>query len=173
MKRLLTIVFALSVAAAISCSAFAQGGRGKGNITVGSAQVSVEYGRPALKGRGIQDMLGQLPAGGFWRLGSNKSTTFSTSADLDFGGTTVPKGEYSLWAQKQADGSWKLVFNSQHGQWGTDHDPSKDVVSVPLTQGKASSAAEEVTINLGQAGSGAKLTIEWGDLELSTTFAAK
>ncbi|HXJ96493.1 MAG TPA: DUF2911 domain-containing protein [Terriglobia bacterium] len=174
MRRLLTIVCALGFVAAISCSAFAQGGaRGKSKVTVGSAQVSVDYGRPALKGRSIQSMLGELPTGGFWRLGANQSTTFSTSADLDFGGTTVPKGEYSLWAQKQADNSWKLVFNSQHGQWGTDHDPSKDLVSVPLTQGKTSTPAEEVTINLAQEGSGGKITIQWGDLELSTTFAAK
>jgi len=174
MKRILTVVCTLGLFAVISCSAFAQGGaRGKANVTVGSAQVSVEYGRPALKGRTIQEMLGQLPAGGFWRLGANKSTTFSTSADLDFGGTAVPKGEYSLWAQKQADNSWKLVFNSQHGQWGTDHDPSKDVASVPLMQGKASTAADEVTINLAQGGSGGKITIQWGDLELSTAFAAK
>jgi len=174
MKRFLTVVCALGLFALISCSAFAQGGaRGKADVTVGSAKVSVEYGRPALKGRTIQDMLGQLPAGGFWRLGSNKSTTFSTSADLDFGGTTVPKGEYSLWAQKQADNSWKLVFNSQHGQWGTDHDPAKDAVSVPLTEGKLSTPAEQVTINLAQEGSGGKITIQWGDLELSATFAAK
>ena len=114
MRRLSRIVFALGLLGAICCTARAQGGaRGKATATIGSAQVSIDYGRPALRGRTIQDMLGQLPEGGFWRLGSNKSTTFSTSADLDFGGTTVPKGDYSLWAQKQADNSWKLVFNTQ------------------------------------------------------------
>lgn len=174
MRRLLTIVCALGLGAAITYSAWAQGGaRGKSTATVGSAQVSVEYGRPALKGRTIQDMLGQLQAGGFWRLGANQSTTFSTSADLDFGGTTVPKGVYSLWAQKQSDNSWKLVFNTQHGQWGTDHDPSKDLVSVPLTQEKASNSAEQVTINLEKEGTGGKITVQWGDLQLSTTFMAK
>lgn len=174
MKRLVTIVGALGLLVAMCSPALAQGGdRGKSNVTVGGAQVSVDYGRPALKGRSIQSMLGELPAGGFWRLGANKSTTFSTSADLDFGGTTVPKGEYSLWAQKQADNSWKLVFNTQHGQWGTDHDPSKDLVSVPLTQEKASSSAEQVTIDLAQAGTGAKIVIRWGDLQLSATFSGK
>lgn len=173
MKKLLTIVCALGLGAAISCSAWAQGGRGKATATIGSANVSIDYGRPALRGRSIQDMLGQLPEGGFWRLGANQSTTFTTGADLDFGGTTVSKGVYSLWAQKQSDNSWKLVFNTQHGQWGTDHDPSKDLVKVPLTQGKASSPAEQVTINVQQEGTGGKLTIEWGDLQLSTTFTAK
>jgi hypothetical protein len=170
MKRLLTLVCALGLSAAIACSAWAQGGRGKASATIGSAHVSIDYGKPALRGRSIQDMLGQLPDGGFWRLGANQSTTFSTSADLDFGGTTVPKGEYSLWAQKQGDNSWKLVFNTQHGQWGTDHDPSKDLVKVPLTQEKASSPAEQVAINVESSG---KLTIQWGDLQLSTTFTAK
>ena len=60
-------------------------------------------------------MLSRVEAGGVWRLGANKSTTFKTSADLAFGDVTVPKGEYSLWARREADNTWKLVFNKQHG----------------------------------------------------------
>ena len=174
MKRLWIAFSVFALCAALTGCAFAQGNpRGKSEVTAGAAKVSVEYGRPSLHGRSIQDMLGKLAAGEVWRLGADKSTTFTTSADLDFGGTTVPKGVYSLWAQKQADNTWKLVFNSQHGQWGTDHDASKDAVAVPLTQGNAGSAADQVAIKLDKEGDGAKITISWGDLELSTNFKAK
>lgn len=174
MKRFSIVVCALGFSLALAACAFAQGNpRGKANVTIGSASVSIDYGRPALKGRNVQDMLGKVGAGEVWRLGADKSTTFSTSSDLDFNGTTVPKGEYSLWAQKQSDNSWKLVFNSQHGQWGTDHDASKDVVSVPLKQEKESSSADRVTIKLENENNAGEISVSWGDLELSTTFSPK
>jgi len=173
MRRFLTIVFALAFSVALAGTALAQNNpRGKADATVGSAKVTVDYGRPGLKGRNVEDMLGKLGAGEVWRLGADKSTTFTSTADLDFGGTTVPKGDYSLWARKESDGSWKLVFNSQHGQWGTDHDASKDVAAVPLKQEKGSSA-DRVTIKLENEGGGGEISIAWGDLELSTNFTAK
>ena len=74
------------VAAAILITvptAFAQSPRGSAEATVGSAEVSIEYGRPSLQGR---DMLGQATDGMVWRLGADASTTLTTSGDLDFGG---------------------------------------------------------------------------------------
>jgi hypothetical protein len=135
--------------------------------------VTVEYGRPSLKGRSVEQMLEKVPAGGVWRLGADKSTTFSTGSDLIFGAVAVPKGEYSLWARKEAGGTWKLVFNKQTGQWGTEHDAAQDLAAVALTTGKAAPPAEQVTIGLAQAGAGATISIAWGDLKLSTDFKAK
>ena len=176
MKAVLTIFCSLGLAAAVAGQALAQGGRGKAELTVGSAKVSVDYGRPSLHGRTVDSMLAELPNGptpNFWRLGANQSTTFSTTGDLDFGGTTVPKGEYSLWAHHEADNSWKLVFNTQHGQWGTSHNASKDLVSVPLSESKADTSVDRVTISLQQHGDGGEIKIEWGDLVLSSDFTAK
>lgn len=144
--------------------------RGKAAVEVGSKKVTVEYGRPSLKGRTVEDMLSQLPAGGFWRLGADTSTTFTTSGDLMFGDTKVPAGTYSLWAQKESDTSWKLVFNSQHGQWGTQHDPSKDVVSVPMKTGRAADPPDEVSISLTKDKSNGVIAIEWGNLRMSAEF---
>jgi len=174
MKSLFTLMCAIGLGAVLAAPAMAQGNpRGTANLTLGSTKVTIEYGRPSLKGRSVSDMLGQLPAGQVWRLGADKSTTFTTTGDLDFNGTTVPKGEYSLWARKESDNNWKLVFNSQHGQWGTNHDASKDAVAVDLKQEKASSSDERVTIELEKEGAGGEVTVQWGDLELSANFTAK
>lgn len=171
MKRLLlgltTFALLVSMPALVSAQ---RNPRGKAALDVGGKKVSVEYGRPALKGRTVQEMLSKLPKGGFWRLGADTSTTFATSEDLMFGDAKVAKGTYSLWAQKQADDTWKLVFNSQHGQWGTEHDPSKDVVSVPMKQGRAADPPDEVTISLVKDKANGLIAIEWGDLRLSTEF---
>jgi len=174
MKRTAVAGLSLIAVAAFAVSALAQGNpRGTAKLTVKGKAVSVEYGRPSLKGRSVDSLLSQLNAGDVWRLGADKSTTFSTAADLAFGDVTVPAGEYSLWMQKQPDNSWKLVFNKQHGQWGTQHDAAQDLASVPLKQSQASKPAETVTISLAKAGAGGTITIEWGTLVVTANFAAK
>ncbi len=170
MKRVLCAMAGLGVFTALVGVALAANPRGTAGLTLNGKKISVEYGRPSLHGRTVNDLLGQLGTGEFWRLGADKSTTFSTAGDLMFGDVKVPKGEYSLWAQKQADGSWKLVFNKQHGQWGTNHDASQDLYSVPLKTEKESKPAEQVTITLEEEHGSGEISIQWGDMELSTTF---
>jgi hypothetical protein len=174
MKRFLIAVLAIAIIGVVAENGLGQRNpRETAKISVGSKTILVEYGRPSLKGRSVADMLEQLKPGDFWRLGADKSTTFSTTADLQFADVTVPNGEYSLWAEREADNSWKLVFNKQHGQWGTQHDASQDLVSVPLKETKASNSAEMVTINLTMEGGGGGIAIQWGDMELTTSFKVK
>ena len=174
MRRLLMGVLALGLLAITVESALAQrNSRGTSQISVGGKMVSVEYGRPSLKGRKVSELLDQLKPGDFWRLGADKSTTFSTATDLRFGDATVPSGEYSLWVEKAEGTAWKLVFNKQHGQWGTDHDAAQDLASAPLNETKASNSAETVTINLTKSGGGGVITIQWGDMKLTASFQAK
>ena len=172
MKKLITVlgvfVLGFSVAACYGQSA----ARGSSKLTLKGQTISVDYGRPALKGRTFDQLLGQLGEGKVWRLGANKSTTFSTGVDLVFGGLTVPKGDYSLWAFKEAAG-WKLVFNKQHGQWGTEHDAAQDLGSTPLKESKGAKSEEMVTINLAKEGDGGTITIQWGDKVLGASFKAK
>jgi DUF2911 family protein len=174
MKRHYVGMFALAALCACAAIAVAQNNpRGTAELTLNSKAISVEYGRPSLKKRTVEEMLGQVPAGKVWRLGADQSTTFTSAADLQFGDVTVKQGVYSLWARHEADNSWKLVFNSEHGQWGTEHDASKDVAAVPLTQSKLDPRASQVTIALAKAGDGGQITIQWGDLQLATNFKAK
>lgn len=174
MKRLLTTAFGLAVALAMALPLLAANARGKSEITLSGKTVSVDYGRPTLHGRTIQQMLAMpSPTGKFWRLGADTSTTFVTGTDLAFGDKTVPAGTYSLWAEHVDDSHWELVFNTQHGQWGTSHDPSKDLVKVPLEESKADDSADMVTIEMEAEGGGGNLSIQWGDLALDTSFTAK
>ena len=174
MKSLALGFLSLLMAGCFAAAGLAQAGpRGTSSITVKGKTVSVEYGRPSLRGRTTDALLGQLPAGGFWRMGSNTATSFKTGIDLAFGDVTVPAGEYSIWMQKQADNSWKLVFNKQHGQWGTQHDESQDFASAPLKETKPAEPAEMVTLTLKEAGDGGTLTIQWGTLEETASFTAK
>lgn len=172
MKRLLTMSFGLAVVLVMTLPLQAANARGKSEITLNGKTVSVDYGRPTLHGRTVGEMLAQLKPGQFWRLGADTSTTFATGTDLAFGGKTVPAGTYSLWAEKLEGDKWDLVFNKQHGQWGTQHDPKLDLVKVSLNESKASDSAEMVTIKLSEEGGG-HFSVQWGDLMLATNFKAK
>lgn len=173
MRKLFTAILGLAIFAALVPNATAQGNpRGTSKLTLNGKTVSVEYGRPSLKGRTASDMLNKLKPGGVWRLGADKSTTFTTATDLSFGDVTIPKGEYSLFARRAADNSWKLVFNKQHGQWGTEHDPAQDLAAVPLKETKAPKSEEMVTIGLAKEGAGGVILIHWGDMNLTANFKA-
>ncbi len=174
MRRLMAGVCAMILFAAAGDWLWAQRNpRDTAKMDLNGKTVSVEYGRPSLKGRTAEQMFDQLPAGEVWRLGADQSTTFSTPIDLKVGDVAVPKGEYSLWARKEADKSWTLVFNKQHGQWGTDHDPTQDLYAVPLKQAKAANSQEALLLKLAKEGNGGVFTIHWGDLQLTADLQAK
>ena len=173
MKRILMMPFGVAVVLAMTLPLQAANARGKTELALNGKNVSIAYGRPVLHGRTVGEMLSKLKPGQFWRLGADSSTTFETGTDLAFGRETVPAGTYSLWAEKLPGNKWDLVFNKQHGQWGTQHDPKLDLVKVPLHESKASDSSEMVTINLAQHESGGRFSVQWGDLVLATNFSAK
>jgi predicted phage tail protein len=174
MRTVTLVLLSVTMMIALAASALAQRNpRGTANLTLKGKTVSVEYGRPSLKGRTVDQMLSQLKAGDVWRLGADKSTTFTTGLDLAFGDVTVPAGEYSLWMQKRADNSWKLVFNKEHGKWGTQRDAAQDLASAALKQSQPAGSVEMVTITLAEAGEGGVISIEWGTMKVTASFTAK
>ena len=96
MKKIAMGTLCLSMVACFAAVALAQPGpRGTSSVTIKGKTVSVEYGRPSLRGRTTDELLGKLPAGSFWRLGSNESTTFKTDIDLTAVNVT---NEYALYS---------------------------------------------------------------------------
>ena len=134
--------------------------------------VMVEYGRPSLKGR---DALAMAEPGKVWRMGADKSTTFTSNGKVSFGKITIPEGTYSLWLKKIADGSFELVFNKKSGQWGTEHEAIDDLASVPMNFSEGAQSAEVFTINLnkGAKGNGGELELLWGKSVLKVSFTVK
>jgi hypothetical protein len=158
----------ICVALAVTC--FAQGGmgvRGKAELQAGSGSITLDYGRPELKGR---DMLSKLQPGQFWRMGTNMATVMTTPVDLTFGSIKIPKGAYSLWLKSAAPDKFELVFNSQTGQWGMQHDVSKDVFQVPMKKEALANSVEIFTIDLKNAPKGGTFVLNWGTTALSADF---
>ncbi|MGA3327846.1 MAG: DUF2911 domain-containing protein [Terriglobia bacterium] len=175
MRKLVMGLLSVLMVACFAAVVVAQGNpRGTSTLTLKGKTVSVDYGRPSLKGRTTDELLGRLKPGSLWRLGADSSTTFKTDIDLAFGGVTIPAGEYSIWMQRQEDNSWKLLFDKDHGQWGEPApEASACFASVPLKETKPATSVEMVTLTLSKAGSGGMLLIQWGTLEAAASFKAK
>jgi hypothetical protein len=143
--------------AVLPLTAQMEGDRGEASLKIGAGKVSVEYGRPALKGRDINSL---ISPGEEWRMGSNAATTLSSDVDLKFGSTVVQKGKYVLKAKLVEKGKWHLKI----------YKGDTVVAETPLTSQKASSSEEMVTIKLEKQGDGGKLSIQWGDFLASANF---
>jgi hypothetical protein len=87
--------------------------------TVDGANISIEYGRPFLKGRAIGKDL--APFGQVWRTGADEATTLTTDKPLTFGTVKLPAGTYTLYTLP-GDKAWQLIINKQTGQPGTTYD---------------------------------------------------
>jgi hypothetical protein len=154
------------------------------STNVGGKKVSVDYGRPSLKGRKLDDLIAQLPPDRIWRAGDNQVTTLTTETDLLVGGKKLAAGKYSLYVHAPATGDWSLVVNKDQGialsklwaeapaqlanePWprldGYDKIATQEVARAPMKSGKPESPVETFTISLAPAGSGATMTLSWGD----------
>ncbi len=146
-------------------------GRGMAEVSLMGGKVSIDYGRPEMKGR---DMLAMAPDGFIWRFGSNKSTTFTTEADLMFGDQSLAKGSYSAWIKHVEGDTWSLIFNSEVGIWGAPGaSRENDVLEVPLTYSTGDESVERFTVELMDSDGEGKLSASWGTHRLMGSFSAK
>jgi hypothetical protein len=137
---------------------------------VGGAHLAVDYGRPFRRGRVIFGNV--VPWGQVWRTGANAATGFTTSRDVEIGGTSVPAGSYTLWTLPTPEG-WKLIVNGETGQWGTEYKAERDVARIDLRTRRLDAPVDELTIRLDPAGDGGVLRIQWDDTEAFVPIAAK
>ncbi len=134
--------------------------------TVDGAAISIEYGRPYLKGRPIEKM---APYGRVWRAGADEATTLKTDKPLQFGTLSVPAGTYTLFTLP-GEKDWQLIVSKKTGQWGTQYSEGDDLGRVPMQVGKAKTAAEQLTYSIDDTASGGTLRIEWGTTSASVPF---
>jgi hypothetical protein len=138
--------------------------RGTAEATIKGKKISINYGRPSLKGR---DMLSKASVGTVWRLGMNQATTIETAADLTVAGKAVKAGKYSLWAKKTGDNAWVLAFHPTTPPWGVPELKEGYVAELPLTPTTAGDSAEQLTITVADESGKAAIKIQWGTLALT------
>ena len=140
---------------------------GHSTATVGDGAVSVDYHRPVANGR---DLLSMIEPGAYWRMGADSPTTLTTEVDLLLGDTTVPKGEYVLWAHFSDTEHWSLVLATAPSR--RQPDPATILVEMPGSVSKTPAVVETLTIELTGQGASGTLTLEWGTARLTADFTA-
>jgi hypothetical protein len=126
---------------------------------VNGANISIKYSSPAVKGRKIFG--GLVPLDSVWRAGENEATVFTTDKKVMIGKTPLEAGSYSIYAIPGAK-TWKIIFNSETGQWGTTRTgssrvPAKDVVSILVKPTKTAALQERLQYDITPKG----FTLAW------------
>jgi hypothetical protein len=116
---------------------------------VSGAKITIDYGRPAKRGREIWGKL--VPFDTVWRFGANAAARFTTDRDLMVGGVHVPAGTYTIWLLPSAGQSF-LILNKQllassapnaPPLWGTGYDAAQDLVRIPVEKHAGLGTVEE------------------------------
>lgn len=144
--------------------------RDTARATIRGAQVLVDYGRPAKRGRLVFG--GLVPWNRVWRTGANEATHFRTDRDLRMTGTTIPAGTYTLWSLPTPTG-WKLIINKRTGQWGTMYDPRYDFARLDLQVTTLPEVVERFTISLEERGEKGLLKLAWDRTAASIEFTVE
>jgi hypothetical protein len=166
-------------------------GTGDDRRYAGGSWITVDYGRPILRGRenifGSGEAYGRTvnPDAPIWRAGANATTRLTTQATLVIGGTTLQPGEYNVFVDLK-DKAWTLVLSTQPLQPKYDpndkvllygaynYDPKFDVLRAPMRLSDSAMSIEQFTIGFAdvRADRGV-LYMAWDKTIASVDFAAK
>jgi hypothetical protein len=130
--------------------------------------VSVNYGRPSMRGRKIMGEL--VPWYKVWRTGANEATHLKTNFDMVMGDVPLMKGTYTLWTLPTPSG-WKFIINKQTKQWGTKYDENQDYARFDAIVEQLETAVETLTVafDATSAASG-RLKLMWEKTLVWTRF---
>jgi Protein of unknown function (DUF2911) len=134
---------------------------------IDGANISIEYGRPYLKGRTVGKEI--APFGKVWRTGADEATTLVTDKPLMFGSLAVPAGTHTIYTLPN-EKEWQLIVSKKTGQWGIPYPEGNDLGRAPMTVGQTAASADQLTISIDDTDAGGTLRIEWGMTSASIPF---
>lgn len=97
---------------------------------VGLTDVTLEYSRPAMRGRKIFGNL--VPFGAIWRTGANARTKINFSTDVTIDGQTLKAGSYAIFTKPEAN-SWEVYFYTEHQGNGAPQELDESKVAAKTT----------------------------------------
>ena len=161
-------LFALNISAQIEApqpSPFA-----KVEQKVGLTDVTLEYSRPAMRGREIFG--GLVPFGEVWRTGANANTKITFSDDVEIDGNKLAKGTYAIYTVPNKE-SWEVIFYSDATNWGNpqEWDDAKVALKAMAKVRKADTAMESFGIFVNNLkNDGADLDFMWNKTVATLAF---
>ncbi len=137
---------------------------------VGLTDVSLDYSRPAMRGRTIFGDL--VPFNKLWRTGANKNSIITFSTDVKVGGKDLKAGSYAIFTTP-GESVWEINFYSDTENWGTPQnwDASKVAAIAKANPSKVGEKVESFTIAISNiSADGAHLEISWDNTKVAIPF---
>ena len=136
----------------------------------GGGSLMIDYGRPSKRGRVVFG--GLVPYGEVWRTGANAATQLFVDRPIEIAGHALAPGGYTLWSIPGATG-WKLVVNSETGQWGTAHKADRDLFTADMKLSTLPQAEERFRISIEPTATGGSIHLDWDTTRASIEYVAK
>lgn len=189
MKQLfLAVVSCLSVYSSVAqLTAPADGNSVRAMVRerVGLTDVSIDYGRPAVRGREGKVWGGLVHTGfqnlGFgngkpspWRAGANENTTISFSTDVVVEGKTLAAGTYGLFVAYEP-AVCTVIFSKATTSWGSYfYDPAEDALRVTVKPVSLNESKERLTYEFtDETDSTAVINLQWEKLAIPFRVSTK
>lgn len=159
-KLVLTLFLAVSVTAYSQMSLPAASPRQTVEQQFSTSKITVDYGRPGVKGRKVFGEL--VPYNKVWRAGANGATKITFAQPVNFGGKTVPAGTYGLFVIP-TEKDWKIILNKDAQQWGAyAYDEKLNVTDVNVPVQKLMEKQEWFEVELNPVDDNAvDMVIKW------------
>ncbi|KOY84743.1 hypothetical protein AD998_19780 [bacterium 336/3] len=153
-----------------------EGGSKKAVVTefIGLTEISVAYGRPAVKGREGKIWGDIVPFGntdlGFgtsksspWRAGANENTVISFSTDVKVEGKALAAGKYGLFMTVVSENEVTVIFSKNAQAWGSYfYDPANDALRVTVKPKKVETSKEFLEYEfMNQTRNSADIVLAW------------
>ncbi|MGY5356077.1 DUF2911 domain-containing protein [Wenyingzhuangia sp. IMCC45467] len=138
--------------------------------SIGFSNVSINYSRPALKGRDMFKILTR--EGEVWRTGANMCTILSTDGDIYIEGNKIPTGKYSIYSIPDKD-TWVIIINNKIS-WGTQYDPTEDFIRIPVKTLNSNEYTESFGFYFDDVdGESAIMGFSWGNTKVELNVKAE
>lgn len=139
---------------------------------VGFTTITVDYSRPATRGRKIFGDL--VPYGRIWRVGANESTKITFDTYFNIGENYFPAGTYALYAFPEKE-EWQIVFHDNLTHWGDgrkNYDPEEDAFRIKVKPVQEDKFQENFLISFDSISHNAAIMVlHWANTSISVPIS--
>jgi hypothetical protein len=128
-------------------------------------KITIKYSSPSVRNRKIWGDL--VPFDSIWRAGANNATQIELDKDVKINGKTLVAGMYTIY-MIPTEKKWSIIFSSQTGQPGMNHDGSstldskKEVLTGIASTKKSKEFKEALTYSINEKG----MVLSWENLDV-------
>lgn len=166
MKILFTFCLQIAVTVCFSQTIFPSlSPKGSVEQTIGFTTISVDYERPAARGRKVFGEL--VKYGNLWRTGAGNCTKIKFSKAVVIDNKNIKQGTYSIFTIPGTD-DWTVILNKDTTLYGINaYDATKDIIRFKVKPHSTGRFYESLTIDIDVVPNNAVVYVSWENTQIS------